>query len=125
MNWDLIVPITLAAVSSGILIIAEHYFPWRLLLGRKLPHIAAYTLGMLAVLLPFTLLVVLRKESCIAWWQPVIELWVIVFAAGAADAGCYALDQTLEYRARALDAEEREAQFRSEVGMSNDVSTQA
>jgi len=121
MVIDLIAPVTLTAIVSGIVILAEHYFPWRTLLGRKLPRVAAYALGMLAVLIPFTLLVLLKADD-LTTCQIVVALWVIVFVAGIADAGCYALDHMLEYRSRAIDAEEREARFREEAGLS-DVTT--
>lgn len=122
MNWQIVESITTAAAVSGILIVAEHYFPWSVILhGRKLPRLAAYILGMSAILLPFTYWM-MRQPECLPAWIVTAGLWVIVCAAGLADVLCYALDKSLEFRSRALDAEERETRFRDDAGLSSHVS---
>lgn len=122
MDWSMIETISIAALVSALLIIAEHYFPWRVVLhGKRLPRIAAYTLGTLAVLLPFTYWLI-KQPNCLSHIAAANALWVVTVVAGAACIGCYALDKALEYRSRALDAEEREARFRENMGMSSDGS---
>lgn len=81
-----------------------HYFPWRMLLGgRKLPRLAAYTLGLLGMMVPFT-----------AWfWQigeyEVIQgLWMVIFAAGVTVFALYGLDHYLDLAMKDKEAIERE-----------------
>jgi len=82
-----------------------HYFPWRILLrGRKLPRLAAYTLGLLGMMVPFT-----------AWlWQigecEVIKaLWLVVGAAGVMVFALYGLDHYLDLIMKDIEATERES----------------
>ena len=88
-----------------------HYFPWKLLLrGRMLPRLAAYTLGMLGLMVPFS-----------AWlWQcgelEVMQtMWLIVSAGGLTVFGLYGLDHYLDLIMRDIEATEREQQARDAV----------
>ncbi len=92
--------ILVTALTAGSLLLAEHYAPWRLLLRRKLPRVAAYILGVLALAVPLTGLFALW-----AAWQAVIALWVVIAAGGAVVLACHALDDLLSARAD-LHAEE-------------------
>lgn len=81
-----------------------HYFPWRILLrGRDLPRLAAYTLGLLGMMVPLT-----------AWlWQigeyEVIKaLWAVIMAAGMTVFALYGLDHYLDLIMKDMEASERE-----------------
>ena len=81
-----------------------HYFPWRILLrGRELPRLAAYTLGSLGMMVPFT-----------AWlWQTgeyevIKALWLVVCAAGLMVFALYGLDHYLDLIMKDIEATERE-----------------
>ena len=86
--------ILITALTAGSLLLAEHYAPWRLVLRRKLPRIVAYILGVLALVVPLTVLYALW-----AAWQAVLALWVVTLAGGAVVLACYALDDWLSARA--------------------------
>lgn len=80
-----------------------HYFPWRLMLKNDLPKVAAYTLGVAGLMVPFT-----------GWlweqgYQDVINtLWAVIFAGGAMVAALYAFDDWWKARLNYKDAIERE-----------------
>lgn len=82
-----------------------HYFPWRILLrGRKLPRLAAYTLGSLGMMGPFT-----------AWlWNTgeieiIRALWMVIGAAGLTVFALYGLDHYLDLIMKDIEASERES----------------
>jgi hypothetical protein len=87
--WGLV-----AAVAAVGLLIAEHYFPLPRILGGKEPHrTAAYVLGCLALLLPFTV-----WGLALGHVVPVLVIWTITVLGGLAVLGCYALDGLLDKR---------------------------
>lgn len=101
--WTVIVIVMLA--EFGL-----HYFPWRVLLkGKKLPRVASYTLGTLAMMGPLT-----------AWlWErgdrEVIEaMWTVIFAAGLMVLALYGLDRHLHLERREKELSEREALYRDQ-----------
>jgi hypothetical protein len=99
--------ISIAVIGAILAIVAEHYFPWRLIYGRELPRVPAYILGVLAFALPLSVLFWIWSDyRCLA------ALWAVIGAAGAGTALCYTLDTFLHNRARALEAEERERDLR-------------
>ena len=74
----------------------EHWFPWHMALGKELPRLVAYVLGVLAMVLPL---------SGLYWmWSLdppgsahvyLIALWVVVLAGGAAVGIAYVIDWIL------------------------------
>lgn len=83
-----------AALLTAALLGFEHYFPWRKTLGRDLPRVPAYVLGVLALLIPYSAL--------LAWWSSwpaLLAVWIITLAGGATVAGLYAFDDWLKHRA--------------------------
>lgn len=90
-----------------IVMLAEfglHYFPWRILLrGNELPRLAAYTLGLLGMMVPFS-----------AWlWQSgeyevISALWMVVCAAGLMVFALYGFDDYLDRIMKDIEATERE-----------------
>ena len=93
--------IALACLIAALLLFVEHWFPWRLVIGHELPRPAAYVLGVLALMLPFSGLLV-------HWgaWQALIALWAVVASGGAAVLGAYALDWLLHLRIKAREQQE-------------------
>lgn len=99
----------LTAVVTLLIVLLEHYLPWNLLLLKPKPgRIASFTMGVIAFAIPLTLLFSLRDLTRV---QIVIALWVVILAAGLGTLGAYGLDQWLEDRARAKEAEKREAEL--------------
>ena len=95
---------TLLVLFVMITELGLHYFPWRMLLrGKKLPRLAAYTLGLLGMMGPFT-----------GWlWQigeyEVIKmLWAVIIAAGLTVFALYGLDHYLDLIMKDIESVERE-----------------
>lgn len=78
--------ILLAALVSSLQQAVQHWFPWRMLLRRDLPRVAAYVIGTLAYLVPLTILF-LWWEQATASVPPYLHLlavWACVGSSGAA-----------------------------------------
>lgn len=88
--------IIVAAIQFGL-----HYFPWRLLIRRKLPRLAAYTLGLLGIMGPFTVWLMDRGEV-----EIVQVLWMVIVAAGGTVFAIYGLDRYLELEKRSAESEQ-------------------
>ncbi len=101
---DLIVIVAL--VELGL-----HYFPWRMLIGRELPRLAAYTLGLLGMMVPFSVWLTDHHEA-----EIVHTLWVVIISAGMTVFALYGLDHYLDVWNRAREAEERESMHRKSHG---------
>jgi hypothetical protein len=83
-----------------------HYFPWRMLpmlRGRELPRLAAYVLGLLGMMVPFTVWLMDHGEI-----EIVQTLWTVIFAAGMTVFALYGLDLHLDLDMRDVEANERE-----------------
>lgn len=93
---DLIVIV--AAVEFGL-----HYFPWRMLLGKELPRLAAYTLGMLGMMVPLSVWLMDRGEI-----EIIQMLWIVIVSAGLTVFALYGLDHYLELLRRDEEAGQRE-----------------
>lgn len=100
--------IHLAALIAALLLIAEHYFPWSMLLHRKLPRLAAYVLGVLALTGPLSALYGfwIQTQAEIESYFYLGALWAVVGAGGAAVLVCHALDHILERLALARELSE-------------------
>ncbi len=99
---DLVVIVAL--VELGL-----HYFPWRMLIGRELPRLAAYTLGLLGMMVPFSVWLTDHHEA-----EIVHTLWVVIISAGMTVFALYGLDHYLSVWNRAHEAEERESMHRKD-----------
>lgn len=85
--------IALAAVVSALIQLVSHWFPWRLVLGRNLPRVAAYVVGVLGFLLPVTgLYWYWDAHQVMAAWLHLVALWACVSASGLAVVLGYAID---------------------------------
>lgn len=81
-----------------------HYFPWKLLLkGRELPRVAAYTLGLLGLMLPFTAWLWLRQDVDV-----IQVLWMVIISGGLTVFALYGLDRYIELEWKHMEACERE-----------------
>jgi len=85
-----------------------HYFPWRLILsGKKLPRVAAYMLGVLGMMVPFTAWLIENGELII-----VRTLWLVIISGGLSVMVAYGLDKVLDliWRVREYDQREKAMQ---------------
>ena len=97
--------IGLMALVVALVIVVEHYLPWERMLGRRLPRLVAYTLGLLAVAVPVTGWLLAHDMGLAA-----LALWVAIVTAGLATVACYALDTILTLRATlAVERDDEEA----------------
>jgi len=96
-------------VLMALVMMAEsclHYFPWRMLLrGRELPRLAAYTLGLLGMMVPLTVWL-LEKGAM----EIIQVLWSVVIVAGMTVFALYGLDHYLSLIMRDIEATEWEQQ---------------
>jgi len=85
-----------------------HYFRWReILSGRELPRPIAYILGVLGLIIPFSIWGWEQGNQ-----QAVITLWIFVFAGGLSVLGCYGIDAIIDLYWGKRHAEQREEQMK-------------
>lgn len=93
------------AVLIAMVMILEaclHYFPWKMLLrGKELPRVAAYTLGVLGLMVPFTAWLWERGEM-----EIIRMLWMVIVAGGLMVLALYGLDHYLKLEMRDLESRE-------------------
>lgn len=96
-EWTLIILVMLAETCL-------HYFPWRMLLrGRELPRLGAYTLGLLAIMVPLSAWLYQNGE-----YDALGTLWKVTCAAGVTVFALYGLDHYLDLIMKDIEATERE-----------------
>lgn len=101
------IEITLAALVTVLGLLAQHWFPWPMLLRRKLPRLAAYALGVLGMLLPLSGLYAWWAASGQTWrWAWIVAMWVVALVGGLAVSFAYALDYVLHRLAQRLELSE-------------------
>ena len=96
-SWNLLM---LVSLTEALL----HYFPWRMLLkGKKLPRLAAYPLGLLGMMVPFTAWLWLIGE-----FEIIKALWMVIVAAGMTVSALYGVDDYLDRIMREIEKEEQD-----------------
>ena len=93
--------ILLTAVVAGLIQAIEHWFPWRMILGKDLPRISAYTLGVLGFALPLSALF-----SYWQFWSALAALWSVIVTSGCAVALAYGIDWLLDRVRQSYEHEE-------------------
>jgi hypothetical protein len=76
-----------ATLITALLLLVEHWFPWRQLVKREMDLLARYVIGTLGLLVPFAILLASWQQ-----WQALIALASIVVAGGLSVMGAYAVD---------------------------------
>ena len=99
MIWQILI----AVLISSLILVSEHYWPWQPIIRRPLPKLTAYIMGVLAIHLPLTVLLLVWS-----YWQAVYALWAITLVSGGVVAGINHLDSYLETRTR-MEISEHEA----------------
>lgn len=92
--------VLVAALIAALSLWVMHWFPWELMLRRELPRLVAYTLGMLAITVPISVVHVVWMM--VPEWKPVwpgaeiAALWIVVVAGGLAVLIAYGVDWILK-----------------------------
>lgn len=105
--------ILIAAIITFLAIVAEHYFPWRQILHRDLPPIPAYVLGILAIALPFSVLILMQRDMPAT--TVLIAFWTLTVVAGATTLLAHMVDDQLAAREQADERQQREAALLAEI----------
>lgn len=102
-----------AGVISFLLVMVEHYLPWRGILRKDLPRLQAYILGTLAMAVPFGVMIALFP----LWerFEIILYFCIVVVSAGLGTFLSYHLDHLVSTRNRADESEEREKALLTEV----------
>jgi hypothetical protein len=102
--------IAVTAIITALLLVALHYLPWRQILGAELSRLASYTLGVLSIALPASVMWIQGQN-----WTALIGLWSAIVAGGISVSACYLLDYILAIRWAAREKSEQTDQLRSVI----------
>lgn len=106
--------IAVTTIVSMMMLIIEHYLPWELMTGKKLPRLATYILGTLSIAIPLTALGyfwIVNDANSIS--MVLLALWILVIFDGIAVCATWLIDNALVTRLK-LNIRENEAnQLRS------------
>ena len=100
----------LAVLFSCILLALAHYIPWRGILRKDLPRLTRYTMGVLMLIIPVSVLWITKAD-----WQNLILVWAVIIFGGATVYILHLVDASLENRGRADIAEEEGRQLRGQA----------
>jgi hypothetical protein len=95
----------LVVVYSCLLLALEHYLPWRQILRKELPVVARYTMGVLALIVPVSVVWIIRAD-----WVNLIMVWAVVLFGGGTVYLLYVVDRSIEAHGRA-DIAEQEGRY--------------
>jgi hypothetical protein len=99
--------IVIAMMTTSLFLAVEHWFPWKGVFGRSLRFIERYVAGMLAVLIPITVLLVLWES-----WMELAAIWAVVITGGTVVVGSYLVDGHVSQKQRMEAAEAVERKLR-------------
>jgi hypothetical protein len=95
--------IVIVALAEAFL----HYFRWRMILGGKeLPRVAAYTFGVLGLMLPYSRWLWMR--DVIQAQEAIMMLWIVIVTGGLSVLVCYGIDAIVDLAWGKREAEQRE-----------------
>lgn len=100
--------IVLTAFIVSLLLFVEHWFPWQLMLRAELPRLAAYILGVLAIVVPLTGLYLFWgfHPDCRVRFGELFALWSAVSAGGLSVIAAHGIDKLLKRLAHGAELEE-------------------
>lgn len=87
------IDIVFTSLFAVCVMLIEHWFPWQMVLRRKLPRLAAYVMGLLGIIGPLTILYWRwGSEPPVSQWFYLLALWAVVLSSGVAVALAYLFD---------------------------------
>ena len=93
MNW--ISSSILAGIVAGLIQCVLHWYPWMMIWPRGLTRVGAYVLGLLGILVPYSVLIFTWSRWAMDRYvllRSLAALWLIVWASGFAVWGAYRID---------------------------------
>ena len=109
--------ISLACLIAALLLLIEHWLPWRAILGADLARVPSYIIGVLAMFLPLSGLYLFWISHPPAWaYAHLAALWAVIFAGGGAVILAYAFDGLVLKLAQLRDLKEIHAQREADCG---------
>lgn len=92
-------------IVAALAIAVAHWFPWRKLLRRELPKLAAYCIGVATILGAPSL--VYWRSGPLSGPETITLFWAAGVAAGATTFLCWLVDAAIEGTHLRIDAEEQ------------------
>jgi hypothetical protein len=86
------IAILVACLIAILFELAAHWFPYQIVLRRKLPRLAAYAIGVLGILGPASGLEAYWLSSPAPVWGNLVGLWSVAVCAGLAVLCGYGID---------------------------------
>jgi hypothetical protein len=81
--WDMIV----ATSTTALILLLEHWIPYRTLFGKEPGLISRYVMGTLGLVIPLSGLMVTWAN-----WAALVAIWILVIAGGLVTMGAHAID---------------------------------
>lgn len=98
--------IFLACVVTVLLMMVVHWFPWgRLLRGKRLPRPVEQVMNLISAAAPASISIVITRPDA---ERSSVVMWSTVISGGITIGILYLINDWLDKRARAFEAEERE-----------------
>lgn len=103
--------IALTCLIAALILLVEHWLPWRTILGGDLKRIPAYIIGVLALALPLSGLYWHWSINPPVWmYAHLAALWAVIGAGGGAVILAYVFDELALKLAQLRDLREIHAQ---------------
>lgn len=95
-----------------------HYIPWRKWLGKDLPRLIAYVLGVLGMMVPLSLWLMDHGEI-----EIMQTIWIVIVSAGLTVFALYGLDRHLELERNDADGKDIQTVMAKSLKEKDDGST--
>lgn len=83
----------LLAVVAGMGQGLAHWFPWKKIIGKPLPRVAAYVVGTVVMITPFGVWLAITGQ-----WTALWGILTVAVASGASVIGAYGIDAAVEHQ---------------------------
>jgi len=108
INISQVIAILTAAFVGSVIIMALHWAPWSVKAREK--HINSTVMGAIAILIPFSYLLVAWKS-----WIILATIWIITCASGSTILVCKAIDSHIEMSSRVTASEHAEKKLKQHL----------
>jgi hypothetical protein len=113
----MIAAVAYTALTAALILLVEHWLPWKMILGREISRVWAYIAGVLAMVLPLSgLYLYWIDRSPVYPYAHLVALWVVIGVSGLAVISAYQFDALIARLALLRELQERQAREESEFG---------